>query len=131
MAVPLLKADDAPQAEPPLLGLVRMSALDCRAAARAEATACAAIDPAARPDVLATQLVKMLPQFLKRRPVLWRPGTRGMSFDEAWLLALDRAVRRGDRDSERFLLSSRIDAASLHSARTLVRGLIRRTQTTI
>lgn len=125
MALPLLKPDDAPCPEPKLLTLVRVSALECRAAARASATACTTISPTARPDVFATQLVKMLPQFLGRRPIIWRPGAGATSFDEAWLLSLVDAVGRRDHESESFLLKSRITAASVHTARMLVRGLIR------
>ncbi|MBS1302708.1 hypothetical protein [Loktanella sp. SALINAS62] len=123
MAQPQLKQVDAASPELPLLTLIRMSALDCRVAARASATACATIDPTASSNVFAAQLVKILPQVLERRPVIWRPGTRGATFDEEWLLAVVDAVRRGDVDSERFLLRRRVKPASLHTVRLLVRGM--------
>jgi hypothetical protein len=56
---------------------------------------------------MASLLARMLPALMRRRPSLWAPGTPGMSFDEAWLVALATALRSGDADSARFLIGRR------------------------
>jgi hypothetical protein len=108
MAAPVRLPDPLPVRHPTELTLLRLGALECRAAARLElAGACRALDPAARPGELAAVIARALPQVLRQRPRILAPGAPDRTFDEAWLLAVLEAVRRGDRVSERFLLSRR------------------------
>jgi len=53
-------------------------------------------------------LVRGLSQALGQRPVIFRVNETGMSFDEAWLLALARSLKSGDTASATFLLNSRV-----------------------
>jgi hypothetical protein len=119
-------AADWPAAEG-LLALLREAAAAARAEARAPLAGCAAIDPAAPPPIVARALLRALPTALHRRPRVWSPGARGRSFDEAWLVALARALAVRDADSACFLLASRTrpDSAPLIAAlmRQLLSGL--------
>lgn len=56
------------------------------------------------PDIL----MRCLAQALGHRPVLLREGEAERSDDEAWLIALARAVKTGDTASASFLLHSRV-----------------------
>jgi hypothetical protein len=109
-----------------LVPLLRRAASAGRAEARVPLAACAAIDPAAPAETHARALLRALPGALRRRPRLWAPGAEGRSFDEAWLLALARALSSGDGDSSRFLLGRRArpEAAPLLAA--LMRALVAR-----
>lgn len=112
-----------PEGQPPLIALVRLAALSCRAGRRGPAPACAAIDPDAPVEDLIVALAKALPEALHRRPVIWRPGAAGRSFDEDWLLALAAALRAADADSVRFLLGRRVRPVAGPMLRSLVRRL--------
>ncbi|MDD9728047.1 hypothetical protein PVV74_21580 [Roseovarius sp. SK2] len=62
-------------------------------------------------------LMRCLSQALGRRPILFRAGEPEISFDEDWLLALARSIRREDTASCTFLLHSRVPK---HAHRNLV-----------
>ncbi len=62
-------------------------------------------------------LMRCLSQALGQRPVWFRPGEAETSFDEDWLLALARALKREDLSSATFLLHSRVP---IHARRTLI-----------
>ncbi len=81
--------------------------------------ACAALsgDPAIAHQAAADVLMRCLSQALGRRPVLLREGEAEISDDEAWLMALARALKHGDTASATFLLHSRVTA---HQRRNLV-----------
>lgn len=123
MAAPARLTAPAPVRHPIALTLLRIAALDCRAAARLDVGhACAALDPAADAADLATLLARALPVALRHRPQLGAPGTRETSFDEDWLLALSAAIARGDRASERFLLARRCHAHRAPHLALLIRA---------
>ncbi len=81
--------------------------------------ACAALsgNPAVARQAAADVLMRCLSQALGRRPVLLREGETETSPDEAWLMALARALKGGDTASATFLLHSRVPA---HQRRNLV-----------
>ena len=106
MPASLLASEIVRDSEPPLIALLRLAALECRAAPRAGLSLVETMRVAAIEDMV-TMLARVLPTLLNRRPVIWRPGATGQSFDEAWLIALARALRSGDSASERFLLARR------------------------
>lgn len=98
----------APGPVPAPVALARLVALECRAAGRLEAgRACAALAPDAPAEAAMGLLVRALASGMVRRPVLYAPGSRDLSPDERWLLALIAACARGDRGSIRFLTTRR------------------------
>ena len=121
----LLAPEIARDRQPPLIALLRLAALECRIAPRAGLPAADAIRAAALED-MATMLARLLPTLLLRRPVIWRPGAEGRSFDEDWLLALARAERRRDRASVGFLLRRRARPDGAAVLRMLVGDLAAR-----
>ncbi|MDF0603335.1 hypothetical protein P1J78_21615 [Psychromarinibacter sp. C21-152] len=103
-----------------LLEHLRVTALDCRAAARAdlfEACAMLAVEKPKAREAHAKTLIRTLSQILGKAPRFHRPGVAELSFDEDWLVALSRAVRREDHDSIAFLLRSRVPQ---HARRSLL-----------
>lgn len=82
--------------------------------------------PAAAAEAYGAALLRLLPKAMGRRVVFHRPGAGPCSFDEAWLLALLRAVRRGDQDSLHFALASRVERRFHAPIKFLVDGLARR-----
>ncbi len=93
------------------LNHVRFVALGCRAKGRTDifkACALLSMDKSQSIRAHAEALVQCLNEALAKRPVLFRPGTEELSFDEAWLVQLAAALRRDDEDSVRFLLQSRV-----------------------
>ncbi|TFL18827.1 hypothetical protein [Jannaschia formosa] len=128
MPAPLLAPELDRDRQPPLIALLRFHALACRTSPRAGLTPEDAARAAAVED-MALLLARMLPVLLLRRPVLWRPGTAGRSFDEDWLLALARALRAGDADSARFLLTRRARPEGAATLRMLVGDLAERLDT--
>lgn len=122
MAAPLLAPELARDPQPPLIALLRLSALECRIAPRAGLPPAEALRVAAAED-MALMLARMLPTLMLRRPVIWRPGTRGRSFDEEWLLSLACALEREDRASARFLLARRARPEGAAVLRMLVGDL--------
>ena len=104
---------------PPAIALLRLTALECRAAPRQPLHACAVLAPDAQAEDHSIALVRALQGATDRRFVFWQPGAPGLSFDETWLLALLRARATGDRGSERFLMARRI----VPQARPVIRPL--------
>ncbi len=112
--LPLTKAPVAPRIDPrarPLLNHLRVVALKCRAAARTdlfEACAMLSADKTVARTAHAETLLKCLAQATGKRPVMYRPGSEEVSFDEAWLARLVTASATGDADSFSFLIHSRV-----------------------
>ncbi|MFY9239539.1 MAG: hypothetical protein WAO78_11835 [Roseovarius sp.] len=102
-----------------LINHLRVVGLRCRAAREgAPLESCALIgarDAAAR-AVHAETLMRALPNALGRAPVLYRPGSVELSFDEAWILQLAHSLAACDMPSAEFLLRSRVP---LHARRGL------------
>ncbi len=123
-----VEAPQAPAAfrQPGLVAVLRLAALECRAAPRGSLTACALLEPGAGAEDYAVALARCLSQMLVRRPVLHRPGTASRSFDEEWLVALSRALGEGDRASARFLARSRARPEAVPYLLLLVTGLAER-----
>lgn len=115
-----------PERQPMLVALLRIAALECRAAARIDLDACAVLDPGADAADLAALLARALPRAMKVRPVIHAPGTRQRSFDEDWLLAVQGAVATGDAASERFLLRRRCTPRGAAILPLLLRALAAR-----
>lgn len=116
-------APDLSKHEFAFLSQLRMSALRCRVASRAdlfEACAMLTLDTNAAQMAFSDALMKCLKQALGRAPVLYRPGVDQLSFDEHWLLALARAHAREDRDSFLFLIASRVDRSARRNLAFLV-----------
>jgi hypothetical protein len=125
-----LPAAPEPVTQPPLLALLRLAALECRAARHCGPhEACALLDPSAGAEIHAAALARVLPAIALRRPVIWAPGSAGRSFDEAWLLACDGALRRGDGASFRFLCARRLHPGGATRLRPLLTGLSTRLDT--
>ena len=118
----------APAAPPArAVAALRLAARDCRAAPRrSPGEACALLAPDADAAAFAEALARALPALLLRRPVIWHPGARGESFDEAWLAALLAALGRGDRGSARFLLTRRVRPGGAATLLFLAQGLLKR-----
>ena len=113
-------------AEQSIISLLRMSALRCRAAARAdlfEACALLTLDPQAAKLAYADVLVKTLREVLGKQPVFFRPRVAALSFDESWILSLIRAHARSDQPSFRFLIDARVSHHSRRSIAFLVTRL--------
>lgn len=105
------------------LNYLRFTALGCRAKARAdlfEACALLTLDRTASRDAFSDALMRCIDQALGKRALLFRPGTEEVSFDEAWLIQLGKALAQDDEDSACFLLKSRVP----HHLRRHVRFLI-------
>ena len=116
--------------QPALIALLRVCALECRAAARpAPHEACALLHPDADAVDHATALARRLPELLLRRPVIWAPGAAGRSFDESWLLAVARALVSEDRASVRFLLRRHARPTGHAVLSMLLRGMVARLRT--
>lgn len=118
-----------PPADRPCLDRIRSAAERSRSASHLDLyRACAMLSDG---DALVTPgyaeaLVRTLEQALQRRPRFYRPGNAEISFDEAWLMALLRALRTGDRDSATFLLHRRIRPAARRSVLFLAHGCLDR-----
>lgn len=125
MSHPALRPETGttPVPQPPLIALLRLASLTCRAGRRIPPAACTVIDPAAPVEDLVVALARLLPGALCRRPVIWRPGAEGRSFDEDWLLALAAALDAGDADSTRFLLGRRAHRHAAPALRLVVARL--------
>ncbi|MBZ8118836.1 hypothetical protein KUD11_09260 [Roseovarius sp. LXJ103] len=109
----------APEGGLTLINHLRVIGLRCRAAREAAPLeSCALIgatDDTAR-ALHAETLMRALPHALGHAPVLYRPGSAALSFDEAWIMQLARALASGDMPSAEFLLRSRVP---LHARRSL------------
>ena len=93
------------------LNHLRLVALECRSAARADLyQACAVLthDKTVAQRAYAETLVKCLCQALGKKPVFYAPGVREVSFDEAWLMRLIQSSAGADFNSFEFLIRSRV-----------------------
>ena len=106
-----IRASDLDGSARAILNQLRLTALECRTAARTDlsaACACATRDKSADEQPCLREFIKCLPQALGKRPKLLRPGVSEVSFDEAWILRLIAASQDQDGDSLAFLLRSRV-----------------------
>ncbi len=134
MPLPLLKEiPTAPAAAPEVhhewrsaLNSLRMIALDCRVAAQTDLfEACALLSnkQETAQDAHARALLKCLRQAVSNKPIFYRPGTKEVSFDEAWLMRALVAVKSGDTDSFMFLLRSRVPKQHQRHVAFLIKGI--------
>jgi len=117
--------EDAPvqKGQDGFLNHLRFVALGCRARARTDMfKACALLttDKTQSMRAHAEALVQCLNEAMSTRVVFFRPGTKELSFDEAWLVQFARALRHEDEDSVRFLLHSRVRPEHHRNMRFLV-----------
>lgn len=92
------------------LDRLRRGALDCRAKPKADLfKACALLSLDRNSDLaeFMNVLILSLSQNLGVAPVFFRPETKEISFDEAWLIRLFQSSANGDDDSFSFLIRSR------------------------
>lgn len=109
-----------------VLNRLRIIALDCRAAARAdlfEACALLAHEEDTAHDAHARALLKCLRQAIACQPTLYQPGTAEVSFDEAWLIQGLAAAKAGDHDSFAFLIRSRVPKIHQRHIAFLIKGI--------
>ena len=109
-----------------ILNQLRMVSLQCRSSARIDLEqACALLlaDPADAQLRHAEILMRGFHQAVVKRPVLYRPGTVELSFDEAWLGSLLDALNRGDDDSFQFLIQSRVPRWTRRNLAFLIRSV--------
>ena len=104
----------------PLLDHLRHAARDARCKSYVDlfgACASLSVNRDSAKQAASDVLMRCLSQALGRRPILFRAGEPEISFDEDWLLALARSIRREDTASCTFLLHSRVPK---HAHRNLV-----------
>lgn len=114
------------------LNKLRLLALRCRAAARLDLfQACALLstDRETAANAYADALFRTLDQGLGRPPRIYVPGSRDLSFDERWLMALIEATESGDDASRTFLLTSRLRPKARRALAFLVKNLTDRLDT--
>ena len=107
------------------LNHLRFVAMKCRVKPRTalfEACALLTAQKSAEQAAYAEALMRCINEALGKPARLLSPGVSELTFDERWLIQLARASARGDEDSLRFLLSSRVAFEN----RRLVRFLIGR-----
>ena len=122
-----LEARAPDPSSPPLLAALRLASLRCRIAPQlAPSAACRLLLPDARAGEFAEALARALPGLMRRRPQILPPESRARSFDEAWLLALAEARRRGDAASVRFLVGRRVRPGGAAALDVLLGGLTKR-----
>lgn len=105
------------------LNHLRFAAMQCRVKPRTdlfEACALLKVEKSASRDAYADALMRCLSEAFGKPARLFAPGTTELTFDEHWLLALGQACVRGDEDSQRFLLSSRVGFQNRRLVRFLV-----------
>jgi hypothetical protein len=105
---------------------LRITALECRVAARTElfiACALLAAEKDAARDAHARALLRCLRQAIRTNPVFFRPGSAEMSFDEAWLMRALMASKAGDSDSLAFLIRSRVAPQYQRQVVFLIKGI--------
>jgi hypothetical protein len=104
---------------------LRLVSMRCRAKPRTDLFEACALLKVARTEACeahADALMRCLGDAVGKRVTLHSPGTQEISFDEAWLLQLGRALTKGDDASTAFLINSRIP----REHRRLVRYLVGR-----
>jgi hypothetical protein len=77
----------------------------------------------------AAALIRTLSQGLGRPLVFFKPGSREVSFDERWLIALVAAVQKRDEPSFEFLIRSRLARHTHRPTAFLARNLAMRLDT--
>ncbi len=100
-------------AQSAMLNRLRLAALACRVAAHTDLfEACAHLSTVGEHGARTylDTLVACLPNATGRRVLWYRPGTKALSFDEAWVLRCLDAIARADEDSLAFLLRSQVAA---------------------
>lgn len=109
-----------------ILNALRVTALDCRVAARTDIFhACALLsnkEDTAR-DAFSQTLFKCLSETIRTKPVFFQPGTVELSFDEAWLIRALIASREADGDSLSFLIRSRVPRMYQRQISFLIKGI--------
>lgn len=131
LKVDRLACPDVPSVDPrawALLNHLRLIALQCRSAARADLfEACAVLshDRSIARAAHAETLMKCLSQATGNRPRMLRPGSEEVSFDEAWLARLATASLDEDHDSFRFLLQSRVPKSAQRNVAFLIHAISR------
>ncbi len=109
-----------------ILNALRVTALECRVAARTDIfRACALISSkqdTAR-DAFSQALFRCLREAISSKPVFFQPGTVELSFDEAWLMRALIASRDGDGDSLAFLIRSRVPKMYQRQISFLIKGI--------
>lgn len=119
-------APQVPQAWLGVLNALRMIALECRVAARAdlfEACALLSIKQDTARDAHARALFKCLQQAISHHPKFYQPGTREVSFDEAWLVQALVAAKSQDHDSFAFLIRSQVPKIHQRNIAFLIKGI--------
>jgi len=105
------------------LNHLRFISMACRVQPRAdlfEACALLAASRTASREAHAEALMRCLHEAVGKRITLFSPGTAEISFDEAWLLQLGRALCREDEASVSFLLGRRVAPENRRLIRFLV-----------
>jgi hypothetical protein len=111
---------------------LRALAVRCRAARRLDLLrACQMLsgDTGEAGTAFAAALIRTLSQGLGRPPVFFKPGSREVSFDERWLIALVAAVQKPDESSFEFLIRSRLARHTHRPTAFLARNLAMRLDT--
>lgn len=109
--------DDIPQValgQSDVLNRLRMAAMGCRAAARADLFEACALLHVQGEDAKRTfvdTFVRCLPDAISKRMLWHTPGVSALSFDEAWVMRCLACIAEDDSDSLRFLLASRVRVA--------------------
>lgn len=111
----------------PLLDHLRRAAREARCKSYTDLFgACAALsgNRAIARHAATDVLMRCLSQALGRRPVLLREGEAETSADEAWLMALARALKADDTGSATFLLYSRVPAPQRRNLIFLLKNVV-------
>ena len=109
-----------------ILNTLRLIALECRIAAQTDLfEACALLSnkKVIVRDAFAHALLKCLRQAIHKKPIFYRPGSAGASFDEAWLMRALVAAKESDSDSFAFLIRSRVPVMYQRHIIFLVKGM--------
>jgi hypothetical protein len=113
----------------PVLTLLRLLMRQCRAKARVEVfETCRLLmhSPREGAQDYADALLRILGTGLPAGPVIHHLRAQERSFDEDWLLALFRALQRGDNGSATFLLRARLPLHLRRPVGWLAAELLRR-----
>ena len=102
---------------------IRIAGLGCRSKARADIfyeCYLLTLDKKTTHERHLEALLRGWSEAIGQRPVLFQPGETELSFDEAWVLQLLRAMNRNDMDSVTFLIRSRVAPAHRRNVAFLV-----------
>ena len=95
------------------LNHLRFVAMNCRVKPRTdlfEACALLKVERSDSRDAHADALMRCLKEAFGKPARLYAPGTQDLTFDEQWLMRLGLSYAANDRDSQSFLLGSRVSA---------------------